>query len=379
MLRPIGVAAAFFALSCGDPSVAPRAAGVGVQTSGSVRFRVETVAEGLRVPWEIAFAPDGRIFVTERQGRIRVIENGKLRPEPLAVIKEAVHRGEGGLMGLALHPKFSENGWIYVSYLYQDGGLTVRVERYTLRDDALQEPKVILDGIEGGGIHNGCRIAFGPDGKLYVTTGEVGRGDLAQQLNTQNGKTLRINDDGSVPRDNPFVGRAGARPEIWSYGHRNAQGIAWQPGTRLMFQTEHGPSGFDAPGGGDEVNIVESGKNYGWPAIHHRETREGMVSPLLEYTPAVAPGGCTFYSGAKIPEWKGNFFFACLRGRRIIRVELDGRRVVSQENLLQDKFGRIRQVVEGPDGYLYFCTSNQDGRGRPAGNDDRVLRIVPAE
>jgi aldose sugar dehydrogenase len=185
-----------------------------------------------------------------------------------------------------------------------------------------------------------------------------------------------LNDDGSVPNDNPFVGQQNARPEIWSYGHRNSQGLDWQPGTDLMFQTEHGPSGFDGPGGGDEVNIVERGKNYGWPLIHHRQTRAGLESPLLEYTPACAPASGMFYRGSAWPGWQGNFLFGCLRGERIIRVLLDGRRVVSQENLLEHQFGRIRDVAEGPDGFIYFSTSNRDGRGKPAQDDDRIIRLV---
>ncbi|MGH9882396.1 MAG: PQQ-dependent sugar dehydrogenase, partial [Pyrinomonadaceae bacterium] len=211
---------------------------------------------------------------------------------------------------------------------------------------------------------------------LYITTGDATERALAQRLDSLAGKTLRLNDDGTVPTDNPFVGQQNARAEIWSYGHRNAQGMDWQPGSDLMFQTEHGPSGFDGPGGGDEVNIVERGKNYGWPLIHHKETRPGLESPLLEYTPACAPASGMFYRGSGFPQFRGNFFFGCLRGQRIIRVVLDGRRVVSQENLLEGKYGRIREVAEGPDGAIYFSTSNRDGRGSPASDDDRIIRLV---
>ncbi|HYY43352.1 MAG TPA: PQQ-dependent sugar dehydrogenase, partial [Pyrinomonadaceae bacterium] len=203
---------------------------------------------------------------------------------------------------------------------------------------------------------------------------------LAQRMDSINGKILRLNDDGTVPPDNPFVNQPGARPEIWTYGHRNPQGIDFQPGTNLLFETEHGPSGFDGPGGGDEVNIVERGHNYGWPLIHHTQTRAGLEAPLLEYTPAIAPSGATFYRGANpngFPQFKGNFFFTALRGEALIRVVLDGRRVVSQERLLEHQYGRIREIVEGPDGALYFATSNHDGRGRPARDDDRILRLVP--
>lgn len=340
-------------------------------------MKVETVASGLIVPWELAFAPDGRIFVTERPGRLRVIRNGNLQSEPVAEIREVKHLGEGGLMGLALHPKFAQNRWLYLAYLYDHQGLKVRVVRYRETGSGLTDQKIIIDGIGGASVHNGCALKFGPDGKLYITTGDKAERALAQMMNSLCGKILRLNDDGSIPRDNPFVNRPGARPEIWSTGHRNPQGLDWQPGTNTLFSVEHGPSGFDGGPGGDELNIVDKGKNYGWPIIHHRETKEGLVSPLLEYTPAVAPSGLAFYRGNKIPQWKNNLFFGCLRGTRIIRVVLNGRRVVSQENLIEGEYGRIRAVASGPDGYLYFTTSNRDGRGRPASNDDRVLRFVP--
>lgn len=340
-------------------------------------MKVETVASGLIVPWELAFAPDGRIFVTERPGRLRVIKNGRLQPEPLAEIREVKHLGEGGLMGLALHPKFAQNRWLYLAYLYDNQGLNVRVVRYRETGSGLTDQKIIIDGIGGASVHDGCALKFGPDGKLYITTGDKAERGLAQMMNSLCGKILRVNDDGSVPRDNPFVNQPGARPEIWSTGHRNPQGLDWQPGTNTLFSVEHGPSGFDGAPGGDELNIVEKGKNYGWPIIHHRETKEGLVAPLLEYTPAVAPGGLAFYRGNKIPQWRNNLFFGCLRGARIVRVVLNGRRVVSQENLIEGEYGRIRAVASGTDGYLYFTTSNRDGRGRPASNDDRVLRFVP--
>jgi glucose/arabinose dehydrogenase len=237
----------------------------------------------------------------------------------------------------------------------------------------------MIEDIPAARFHAGCRLRFGPDGKLYVTTGDATEPGSAQRLDSLGGKTLRLNDDGTVPADNPFVGREGARPEIYSYGHRNSQGLDWQPGTNLMFQTEHGPSGGDAPGGGDEVNIVERGKNYGWPVIHHTDARAGLESPLLEYTPAVAPASGMFYRGTAFPQFCGNFFFGNLRGRTIIRVVLDARRVLSQERLLEGEYGRIREVTEGPDGSIYFSTSNRDGRGSPAKDEDRVLRLVPVK
>jgi aldose sugar dehydrogenase len=347
---------------------------------GAVQFRVETVAGNLQVPWSIAFAPDGRIIFTERPGRVRAIENGRLRPEPLAIINDVESRSESGLMGLTLHPQFASNRLLYLAYAYNQGGQQfVRVVRYRETGTALVDRKLIIEGILAAPNHAGCRLRFGPDGKLYVTTGDATDRNLAQKMDSLSGKTLRLNDDGTVPEDNPFINQKGARPEIWTTGHRNAQGLDWQPGTNLMFQTEHGPSGFDGPGGGDEVNIVEKGKNYGWPTIHHKETGAGLEAPLLEYTPAVAPASGMFYRGSAFPQFRGNFFFGGLRGQTIIRVVLDGRRVVSQERLLDRQYGRIRDIAEGPDGAIYFSTSNHDGRGSPANDDDRILRLVPVK
>jgi aldose sugar dehydrogenase len=319
------------------------------------------------------------MFFTERPGRVRVVVNGQLRAQPLLVIDDVEPTGESGLMGLTLHPQFASNHFLYLAYAYKGATQLVRVVRYREAETGLTDRQVIIENIPAAQYHAGCRLGFGPDGKLYITTGDATQRALAQKLDSLAGKTLRLNDDGSVPTDNPFVGQQNARPEIWSVGHRNAQGMDWQPGSGLMFQTEHGPSGFDGPGGGDEVNIVERGKNYGWPTIHHKATAPGLEAPLLEYTPAVAPGSGSFYRGSAFPQFKGNFFFGCLKGERIIRVVLDGRRVVSQEELIKGKYGRIREVVEGPDGGLYFSTSNQDGRGNPARDDDRIIRLVPVK
>jgi aldose sugar dehydrogenase len=283
-------------------------------------------------------------------------------------------------MDISLDPEFASSSFVYLAYAYRGDGKRVKIVRYKYVGGKFTEPTNIIENIPAAPNHAGTRARFGPDGKLYVTTGDATKWDLAQQMDSLAGKTLRLNADGTVPKDNPFVGQKGARPEIWSIGHRNAQGLAWQPGTGLMFQTEHGPSNFEGRGGGaDEVNIVEAGKDYGWPTIWGTRTRKGMEPPLLEYTPACAPASGAFYNGDKFPEFKGNFFFGCLRGARIIRVELDGRKVVRQENLLEGNVGRVREVAEGPDGYLYFSTSNRDGRGRPAKDDDRIMRIVPAK
>jgi glucose/arabinose dehydrogenase len=372
-------------MACGRP---PKGRGLGEvettsqnknQADSPVSFRVETVVSGLEVPWSIVWAPDGRMIFTERPGRVRVFENGKLQPQPLLVLSDVESTGETGLMSIALHPDFASNRLLYLSYAYKGDGQRVRVVRYRETPAGLTDRQVLIENIPAAEYHAGCRLRFGPDHKLYITTGDSTKRQLAQQLDSLAGKTIRVNDDGTAPADNPFAGQPNARPEIWSYGHRNSQGMDFQPGTGLMFQTEHGPTVFDGPPGGDEVNIVEKGKNYGWPVIHHTQTRAGMEAPLLEYTPACAPASGMFYNGSAFAQFKGNFFFGCLRGARIIRVVLNGRQVVSQENLLEGKYGRIRDVAQGPDGYLYFSTSNRDGRGTPAADDDRIIRLVPVK
>jgi len=312
------------ALACNQPPPGRGAGEVETSPGAQVSFRVESVVSGLAVPWSIVWSPDGRMIFTERAGRVRVVEGGKLRPQPLLTVSDVESTGESGLMSVALHPRFTTNHWLYLSYAYKGDGQRVRVVRYREAAEALVDRTVIIENIPAAQFHAGCRIKFGPDEKLYITTGDATNRALAQQLGSLAGKTLRLNDDGTVPSDNPFIGQSNARAEIWSYGHRNAQGLDWQQGSNLMFQTEHGPSGFDGPGGGDEVNIVERGKNYGWPEIHHQQTRAGMESPLLEYTPACAPASGTFYRGTVFPQFRGNFFFGCLRGERIIRVVLDG-------------------------------------------------------
>src|SRR3954467_6707408 len=310
ILFSIIVSGLFLSVACGQ---APKGKGAGETAStadGSVKFRVETVAGNLQVPWSINFLPDGRIIFTERPGRIRVIENGKLRPEPLVTIADVEARSESGLMGMTLHPQFAQNHQLYLCYAYESGnGQRDRVVRYRETGNGLTDRKLIIENIPAAQFHAGCRLRFGPDAKLYITTGDATDRQIAQQLNSLGGKILRLNDDGTVPSDNPFVDRSDARPEIWAFGSRNSQGIDFQPGTNLLWETEHGPSGFDGPGGGDEVNIIERGKNYGWPAIHHQQTRAGLESPVLEYTPACAPASGMFYRGSQLPAFKGNFFF----------------------------------------------------------------------
>jgi len=377
-LYPLIALAVALCVACSQPPAGRGTGEVVTSAQSNTSFKVEKVVGGLEVPWSIVWAPDGRMIFTERPGRVRVVEKGTLNPKPLFVVSDVEKSGESGLMSVALHPQFSSNHFIYLSYAYSSGGVRVRVVRYREAPEGLVDRKVIIEDLPAAQFHAGCRIRFGPDGKLYVTTGDATRRTLAQQLDSLAGKTLRLNDDGSVPPDNPFVGQQNARPEIWSLGHRNAQGMDWQPDSNLMFQTEHGPSGFDGPEGGDEINIVEKGKNYGWPTIHHKESRSGLESPVVEYTPACAPASGMFYRGAAFPKFKGSFFLGCLRGEMLVRVVFEGRKFVGQESLLKD-YGRIRDVAEGPDGYLYFSTSNRDGRGKPTEDDDRIMRLVPAQ
>ena len=274
--------------------------------AGDTRFRVEVVASGLEVPWAFAWLPNKDLLFTERPGRVRIIENGKLRPEAVFTVPDVEPTGESGLTDITLHPDFAKNSFVYLAYSYNKDGKQVKVVRYIYKDKKFAEDKVIVDHVPGAPNHSGMRCRLGPDGKLYVTTGDSTDWNLAQKTDSLAGKTLRLNDDGSIPKDNPFVGKAGYRPEIWTLGNRNAQGLAFQPGSRLIFETEHGPSGFEGKGGGgDEVNMLEAGKNYGWPEIHHTQTREGMVSPLLEYSPACAPASAMFYNGSAFPAFKG--------------------------------------------------------------------------
>lgn len=348
-----------------------------VSTHDGIRFRLVPVMTNLEVPWSIGFSGED-IYVTERVGRLKVLKKGQSIPSVIATLDDVHQAGEGGLMGLAFHPRFAENRFLYLSYTYTKSGSTLnKVMRYRLDNEGLKDPMPIVEGIPGSGIHNGSRIRFGTDGKLYITTGDAAQRQIAQELTSLAGKILRVNDDGSIPSDNPFPGSA-----VYSLGHRNPQGLDWHTETGTLFSSEHGPSGFDGPGGGDEINIIRAGTNYGWPVIHHQQAAEGMSGPLLEFTPAIAPSGASFSRGRAIPEFAGNLFVATLRGRHLLRVTFDDKnpdRVVSTERLLEGMLGRIRDVVEGPDGFLYIATSNRDGRGSAQSEDDRILKIVPAE
>lgn len=331
---------------------------------------VETAVSGLEAPWEMVFLPDGRMLVTERPGRVRVIENGVLQPEPLAASLDVAATGEGGLLGMVLDPGFAENRTLYLYHTYSTGGgVANRVVRFRLAENRLEEQQVILDGIPGSRIHNGGRIAFGPDGKLYIGTGDASQPDLAQDRRSSAGKILRINGDGSIPADNPFPGSP-----VYSLGHRNVQGLAWEPGTGQLYATEHGPSNHD------EVNRIEAGANYGWPQMQGNEGEgDGFTPPVIESgTGTWAPSGATFVQGDTFPAWSGQLLFAGLRSATLWRLNLDaGGDPPPLTPLLEGEYGRLRQVVQGPDGLLYVLTNNRDGRGNPDQQDDRILRIQP--
>ena len=339
--------------------------------------RVEVVAGGLEHPWGLAFLPDGRMLVTERPGRLRIVAaDGTVSP-PVEGVPTVDDNGQGGLLDVALDPAFAQNGLVYLSFSEPgEGGSGTSVARgrldgTTLRDVGViyrQTPKV------GGGRHFGSRLVFAPDGTLFVTQGDRGSmSESAQDLATTIGKVVRIKPDGSIPADNPFIGRSDARAEIWSYGHRNAQGATIDPATGLLWTVEHGARG------GDELNQPQAGRNYGWPVITYGRdysgekigvgtTRSGLEQPVYYWDPSIAPSGLTFYTGDAIPAWKGSLFLGALAGQRLVRLTLREGKVTGEEVLLADLGERIRDVVEGPDGFLYLLTDSDDGR---------VLRIRP--
>lgn len=350
--------------------------------------QVETWIEGLEAAWSLVFLPDGRALVSERPGRIRLIEDGQLRQEPYAMLETTrggdgladflvglVSGGEAGLMGLALHPKFPSEPYVYAMHTYRGTeGVRNRVIRLVHKGVRAVPDRVILDGIPGARNHNGGRIAFGPDGRLYVATGEIFQAEMAQDRDALGGKILRLEPDGGIPADNPFPGSP-----VYSYGHRNPQGLAWHPETGALFVSEHGPSGEFGARAHDEINVIEPGANYGWPRVIGAPGHARYRDPIAVW-PEVAtpPGGIAF--------WQGSLFVATLRSEALLRLGLarDGEswRVTEVERWFAEgpssgRFGRLRDAVAGPDGALYVLTSNRDGRGRVRAGDDRILRILP--
>ena len=369
LLVIIALAAVFAALLFAGP----RAERVIAMQAG--RIQVQTVADGLEHPWGLAFLPDGHMLVTERPGRLRIVSKEGRLSEPLAGIPRVLAEGQGGLLDVALDPNFVSNRLIYLSYAEPgEGGASTAVARAQLEDGALRDIQVIFrqQPKVSGPNHFGSRLVFSPDGKLFVTLGERFKFEPAQDLSNHLGKIVRINPDGSVPRDNPFVGRAGAKPEIWSYGHRNIQGAAIHPGSGALWVNEFGPRG------GDELNIPEPGRNYGWPLVswgrHYfgkdipdPPTRPDLAQSIYHWTPVISPSGMTFYTGEVFPVWRGNLLIGGLSSQALVRLVLDGQRVTGEERIPMG--ARIRDVRQGPDGAVYLLTDQSNGE---------ILRLTPA-
>jgi glucose/arabinose dehydrogenase len=325
------------------------------------------IASHLEIPWSLVFLPDGSMVFTERSGRVRLIRaSGELLAQPILTIADVSATGEGGLLGTTIHPSFATNHYIYFYYTYRAiGSNRNKVVRYTITGESLAEPHDILAGIPAGSIHDGGRIKFGPDGCLYITTGETGDSSLAQDKNSLAGKILRVTDEGQVPADNPFPGSP-----VYSYGNRNSEGLAWDDQGRL-WATEHGPSGGIDGVAQDELNLIQPGLNYGWPTIKGAQTAPGLVSPVLQSgSDTWAPSGMAYF--------QGSLYFAALRGESLFKANLSTQ-PPTLTRYLQGQFGRLRDVVVGPDGMLYILTSNRDGRGSPTAQDDVIIRVNPAK
>lgn len=353
-------------------SAQPPAPGQPVFESAQQRFRVETVVDGLVHPWALAFLPDGSLLITERPGRLRVVRDGHLLPQAVSGLPEIAAQGQGGLLDVVPHPQFSANRLVYFSYVAAgEGGYTTRVAhgRFDAGRLALDEVQVLFEALpRSSRIHHfGSRLVFDRAGFLYITVGDRGDRDRAQQLDDHAGSVLRLHDDGRVPADNPFVGQKNIRPEIYSYGHRNPQGMALHPETGAVWLHEHGARG------GDEINIVRPGLNYGWPVITHGidytylpigigTHKEGMEQPLHHWTPSIAPSGMAFYHSDLFPRWRGNLFVGALAKEHLARLTLDGGKVVAEERLLTPLGRRIRDVRMGPDGRLWLLTDHDPGQ-----------------
>jgi len=341
--------------------------GAGAQTLRSEEhsFRLVKVVEGLEQPWSLAFLPDGRMLVTEKAGRLRVVSQGKLLPEPIEGLPQVTVQGQGGLHDVALHPQFSKNSLVYLAYAARGSdGVGTELARGRLAGHRLEDVQVLFRQSPKGtrGQHFGGRIVFDRQGYVYLTLGDRGEMARAQRPDDHAGSVIRLHDDGRVPKDNPFVGRDGWKPEKFTLGNRNMQGAALHPQTGLLWTHEHGPQG------GDEINVIRAGLNYGWPVITYGVNygfgtrigegthKEGMQQPLYYWVPSIAPSGMAFYTGERFPRWKGNLFVGALRDQMLVRLQLDGEKVVKEERLLKGVLGRIRDVRAGPDGFIYLLT-----------------------
>jgi aldose sugar dehydrogenase len=363
-------------VACGNTGGVSESPATEPPSPQEVPHRVVTVVEGLEHPWGMAFLPDGGILVTERPGRLRIVRDGRLS-EPVSGVPQVRAQGQGGLLDVALHPDFASNRLVYLTYSKPGaGGATTAVARGRLEGNALTgvQDVFVADAWASGGQHFGSRIAFDSQRYLYLTIGDRGDRDRAQNRGDHVGATIRLHDDGRVPADNPFVGDPNARDELFTWGNRNAQGMVVHPETGAVWQNEHGPRG------GDEINLMLPGRNYGWPlATGGEEYRGGTIAvrehggdlepPLLEWTPSIAPSGMAYYGGDAFPQWRGDFFVGALAGQHLRRVRFEGTRFVEQESLLHDRGQRIRDVRVGPDGFIYLLV---DASSAP------VLRLEPA-
>jgi aldose sugar dehydrogenase len=355
----------------------PKPEGDTIVQSERHAFRVETVARGVEEPWGLAFLPDGRMLVTEKNGRLRIVQNGTLVAEPVAGIPAVWPKGQGGLLDVAVHPDYEKNGWIYLSYSDPGEGGTAMtaVVRGKLRDGQFVEQQEIFKApaklYRPGPVHFGSRFVFDGKGHLFFSIGERGHKEDAQDLSRPNGKVHRIHDDGRVPQDNPFVNKEGAFPTIWSYGNRNPQGLSQHPETGDLWEAEHGPRG------GDELNVIQPGKNYGWPVITYgmnydgtpitdKTAQEGMEQPIIHWTPSIAVCAIDFYRGDKFPGWRNDLLVGALAQQEVRRVMIKDRKVTHQEVLFSGA-GRVRDVVVGPDGFVYIAFNGPD----------RIARLVP--
>lgn len=340
-----------------------------VLRSSKASYSLRMLTLDLEQPWGMAFLPDGRLLITERPGRLRIFANGRLERAPVGGLPKVYARGQGGLLDVCLHPDFARNARLYLTYSGEgEGGAATVLARAEFRNNALVGVQRIFEALPrtSGGLHFGSRVVFDRAGLLYVTCGERYQMERAQNLADLGGKVVRLRDDGTVPPDNPFVGREGARPEIFTYGHRNPQGMAMHPGTGRIWLVEHGPRG------GDELNLLKAGANYGWPRATHgidyggstispNKSLPGMEDPVRVWVPSISPSGLAFYTGDRFPGWRGSVFTGALSDNALIRIELDGDRYVGEERLLVDLLPYIRDVRQGPDGLLYIVTHTDSG------------------